>query len=190
MIQINLLPVRQLKKRAKAKQQLGMIMLLFIASLALLAAAGMWQLGVINNLKEHQKQQEKEKQELKPFLTKLEELKKKKAETLRKKEIVTQLRDESPLTVRILDEVANKLDNKRMWLTILEQKNKTLTLEGVALDNQTIAQYMNNLTGSEFVTEVILTDSSLHVVAGRNLKRFALKCIIAYPNKNVKEEIK
>lgn len=186
MLQINLLPVRQLKKRAKAQQQLGMMALLFLVTLLLLAGLWIWQNGIISDLEADQARLEQEKKDIAPFLAELKTLKKKKAELQRKAAIINQLHNDSPLTVRILDEVARTLDNQRMWLTSLEQSNNTLTLAGVALDNQTIAQFMDNLTASEFVTDVALADSSLNVISGRNLKRFALNCTVAYPGSEEK----
>ena len=50
MLKINLLPIRQLKKRAKARQQLFGMFVLLLLVLALLAAAGFIQAQKISNL--------------------------------------------------------------------------------------------------------------------------------------------
>ncbi len=187
MLQINLLPVRQLKKRAKAKKQLALMVLSLAGACLLLAVIGLWQLGNISSLKSKKEVLEQEKKELAPFLAKLKALKEKEIELQRKTDIIKKLRQESPLTVRILDEVANRLDNQRMWLTRLEQQNNSLTLTGMALDNQTIAQFMDNLAASEFIADVALGDSSLTVVSGLNLKKFTLNCAVAYPKQEGQE---
>ncbi len=189
MLQINLLPVRQLKKRAKAKKQLALMGLSLIVACLLLAGIGLWQLGNISSLQSKKEVLEQEKKELAPVLAKMKALKEKEIELQRKTDIIKKLRQESPLTVRILDEVANRLDNQRMWLTKLDQQNNSLTLSGMALDNQTIAQFMDNLAASEFVTDVALGNSSLTVIAGRNLKQFTLNCVVAYPNNEQEGEI-
>ncbi len=188
MLQINLLPVRQLKKRAKARRELVLIGLVLAAVCTLCFMIGLWQGGVISSLEQKKQTLERKRKKLEPFLVELKKLKKKKVELQRKAAIIDRLRQESPLTVRILDEVANRLDNQRMWLTSLEQQGGNLTLAGVALDNHTIAQFMDNLTASEFVVDVALGDSSLEVVSGRNLKRFILNCTIAYPGKGEEKE--
>ena len=131
MLKINLLPVRQLKKRAKAR---------------------------------------KDTQEL-----------------VRRTEIINKLKEDSSLTVRTLDEVANRIDNERMWLQSLQQQNSSLSLSGVALDNQTVAQFMDNLKESPFVQSVELADSSLKVVSGRNLKTFQLNSAVSQPPKQQPE---
>ncbi len=187
MLQINLLPVRQLKKRARAKKQLAFMALSLVAFCLLLVGIGLWQLGNISSLQSQKEVLEQEKKELAPVLAKMKALKEKEIELQRKTDIIKKLRQESPLTVRILDEVANRLDNQRMWLTRLEQQSGSLTLTGMALDNQTVAQFMDNLAASEFVTDVALGDSSLTVISGRNLKRFTLNCAVAYPKEEQEE---
>ena len=78
-------------------------------------------------------------------------MKKQKEELERKTAIINKLRAESSLTVRLLDDVARNVDNKRLWLDSLSQQGPTLSLTGVALDNETVAQFMDKLKSSEFV---------------------------------------
>ncbi len=188
MLHINLLPVRQLKKRARAQKELALMGAALVAVCLIFLVVGLWQGSVISGLEEKKQTLERKRRELDPFLAELKKLKKKKVELQRKAAIIDKLRKESPLTVRILDEVANRIDNQRMWLTSLEQQGGSLTLAGIALDNHTIAQFMDNLTASEFVVDVALGDSSLAVVSGRNLKRFILNCTVAYPTKGEEKD--
>ncbi len=182
MLKINLLPVRQLKKRAKAKRQfLGMV-ILFVIVLASLAATAVLQLQKINSLETDISALNKKKESYTPTLNKISQLKKDREELSRKTEIIHKLKADSSLTVRVLDEVATKVDKQRMWLEALQQQNASLSLSGVALDNQTVAQFMDNLKESPFVKDVTLTSSSLKVVSGRNLKSFELTCVVAQPD--------
>lgn len=181
MLKINLLPIRQLKKRAKAKQQLAGMVLLFILVLALLTAVGVIQAQKIDNLNTDISQLNKEKDSYAPTLKKIAELKKDREELTRKTEIINKLKTDSSLTVRVLDEVANKIDNQRMWLESLQQDNAVLKLSGIALDDQTVAQFMDNLKSSPFVQDVALAGSSQKSVSGRNLKSFELNCTVSQP---------
>lgn len=181
MLKINLLPVRQLKKRAKARKQLFGMFLLFILVLALLAATGVLQAQKISGLQTDIAALQKEKDSYKPTLDKIAKLKIDREELVRKTEIIKKLRTDSSLTVRTLDEVANRVDNQRMWIDSLIQQGSSLQLSGVALDNQTIAQFMDNLKASPFVQDVTLAGSSLKVVSGRNLKSFEINCAVAQP---------
>jgi type IV pilus assembly protein PilN len=182
MLKINLLPVRQLKKRAKAKKQFVGMVILFVIVLASLAATAVLQSQKINSLETNISALNKKKESYTPTLSKISQLKKDREELSRKTEIIHKLKADSSLTVRVLDEVATKVDKQRMWLEALQQQNASLSLSGVALDNQTVAQFMDNLKESPFVKDVTLTSSSLKVVSGRNLKSFELTCVVAQPD--------
>lgn len=181
MLKINLLPVRQLKRRAKAKKQITSIFLFFLILLAMLAAVGFIQAQKISNLQTEITTLTKEKNSYNKTLSDIEKLKKDKLELERKTGIINKLKTDSSLTVRVMDEVANRIDNQRMWLTSLHQQQSSLKLSGVALDNQTIAQFMDSLKESPFVNSVTLTNSSLKIISGRNLKSFELTCSVAQP---------
>ncbi len=187
MLKINLLPVRQLKKRAKAKKELLGMCLLFVLVLTLSGIIGVLQAQKISNLKGDIAVLQKEKDSYTPTLNKIAKLKKDREEYVRKTDIIKKLKTDSSLTVRTLDEVANRVDNQRMWLDSLEQETSSLKLSGVALDNQTIAQFMDHLKESPFVLDVTLSSSSLKVVSGRNLKSFQLNCAVAQPTETEPE---
>lgn len=190
MLQINLLPIRQLKKRAKAKKQFSLMIFLLLLVLGLIGAAGFIQAQKISALQGELAALKKEKDSYSPTLKKIEKLKKDRLELDRKTGIIKQLKTDSSLTVRILDEVANRVDNQRMWLSSLQQKNTSLTLKGIALDNQTIAQFMDNLKASPFVRDVSLVNSSLKIVSGKSLKSFSLNCAVASPTSETDETVK
>ncbi len=182
MLKINLLPVRQLKKRAIAKKQFFGMVVLFVIVLASLAATAFLQIQKIDGLETDISSLNKKKDSYTPTLNKIAQLKKEREELARKTEIINKLKTDSSLTVRVLDEVAARIDKQRMWLEALQQQDATLSLSGVALDNQTVAQFMDNLKESPFIKDVSLTSSSLKVVSGRNLKSFELTCSVSQPD--------
>lgn len=181
MLKINLLPVRQLKRRAKARKQIATGFLFFLLLLALLAAVGFIQAQKISDLEVEVTELTKEKNSFNKDLREIAQLKKAKEELARRTDVIKKLKTDSSLTVRVLDEVANIVDNQRMWLLSLQQQGGSLNLSGIALDNQTVAQFMDNLKESQFVNNVTLTNSSLKVISARNLKSFELTCSVAQP---------
>ncbi len=176
MLRINLLPVRQLKRRAKARNQIISMIVALCCLLILLGIIGVWQIGRVNSLDKQIAQLSQQKDAFKPILADIEKIKNQKEELERKTGIIKTLRKESSITVRVLDEVAKSVDNKRLWLESLDQQGPILNLTGVALDNETVAQFMDKLKASEFIIDVNLTSSSLKVVAERNLKSFVMTC--------------
>ena len=50
---------------------------------------------------------------------------------------------------------------------------KKLSVAGIALDNATIAQFMNSISASEYFSAATLSSSSQKVIAGAKLKSFS-----------------
>ena len=189
MLRINLLPVRQLKKRARAQKELLGLGFLFLATLVLLFLVAMWQLHSISSLEADKKSLTAERTALAPQIARLKALKDEMKELERKTNIIKKLRSEASLTVRVMDEIANRVDSQRMWLTSLQQNSTGLTITGVALDNQTVAQFMDALSASDFVVDVSLANSSMQVISGRNLKSFVIHCTVTYPEQYKKKSM-
>ena len=190
MLRINLLPIRQLKKRAKARNQIFSFIALFIFLLLILGTVGFLQTTKINSIEESIAGLKKEKQRYAPILAEIKRLEKAKKDLENKIKIINALKRDSSITVHILDEVAKKVDNKRMWLKSLKQQGKSLSLAGTALDNRTIAQFMDALKESPYISAVNLSNASLQKVSGRDLKSFSLACSIKSPEEKPKETAK
>ena len=181
MLRINLLPIRQLKKRAKAKNQIIIFCAVFVSFVVILGLVSLIQIHKIASIESSIAELNKEQKRLAPEIAAVEKLKKDKQELERKISIIRKLKEDSSLTVHILDEVANIVDNSRMWLTSLSQQGNVLALTGTALDNQTVADFMDKLKTSPFIQNVELSNSSLKRFSGRNLKEFSLTCAISQP---------
>lgn len=190
MIKINLLPIRQLKKRTSARNQIILVVIGVVGLALLLGGVTYYQIGVVKDHKANIASLKKKKKKYLPILRKIENHKRQIAELKRRSDVIDKLQSDSSLTVLVLNEVANIIDNDRMWLQALNQSGKSLKLSGVALDNQTIAQFMDNLKLSPYVKFVNLSDSSLKKIAGRDLKSFSLTCAVAQPKKPKPKEDK
>lgn len=187
MLIINLLPVRQLKKRAKSKKELSLMAFSLVVFCFIFAIITIQQNSTVSNVEDSIKRLKKEKASYAPILRKIALLKKQKIELDRKTEVIKKLQVDSSLTVRALDEVAKSVDNNRMWLTSLKQSGGSLQISGIALDNRTVSDFMKTLKKSPIVTNVNLSSASLHVVSKQNLKKFSLQCSVAIPKKSPKE---
>ncbi len=183
MLRINLLPVRQLKKRAKARSQIISAIVALCSLLVLLGFVGILQKGTISATQDQIAELTRKKDSYGPMLAEIEKIKAQKQELERKTAVINKLRSESSITVRVLDEVAKNVDNNRLWLESLSQQGASLSLTGVALDNETVAQFMDKLKASQVIVDVNLTSSSLKVISGRSLKSFVMTCSIALNDK-------
>lgn len=188
MIRINLLPVRQLKQRALALRQIFAVMAGFLLFLGVLGIVVSIQTGKVNSLNGDINSLNAQIRKYNKPLAQIKEIEKTMKELKRKTEVIDKLKTDSSLTVRVLDDVANRVDNERLWLLSLNQQGGSLQLSGVALDNQTVAQFMDSLKASRYVKSVDLTNSSLKKIAGRDLKSFSLRCSVAQPKPKTEEK--
>jgi len=182
MLRINLLPIRQLKKRAKARNQLFVFVLIFFVVLALLGATGVLLASKITELNEDIVAKTNEKKSFDQVVKDIADLEQRRLDLNNKINIINQLKTDSSLTVHVLDEIASIIDNKRMWITSLKQNGGSLALSGYALDNRTIAEFMENLRiDSPYVNNVNLSNTSLKNVSGNSLKSFSISASVASP---------
>jgi len=190
MIYINLLPVREIKQKLAAKQQIFIVLSGFLLLLLVLSGIGFFQISTATHLNNDISTLKNEKQKHANTLKLIKKLEKDKALIEKRIGIINELKKSSSLTVHILDEVANLTPTERMWLTSLTQKGTNLRLTGMALDNRTIAKFMEDLKSSPYITNVNLANSSLKGYAGRNLKAFSLTCTITTDIEKGKEQDK
>ncbi|HBT96181.1 MAG TPA: pilus assembly protein PilN [Desulfobulbaceae bacterium] len=181
MLRINFLPVRQLKKREKAKKQLAAFFFLFVLAVVLCAFAWLMQSHNMDSARKENARLASKKRELQPILAAIDQLNKKREELERRTQVIEQLKNESSLTVRIMDEVASRVDNNRLGLDSMAQIGGNLELKGIALDNESIAQFMDSLKTSPFIRDVSLAESSQKILAGRDLKSFTISCKVVLP---------
>lgn len=181
MIQINLLPVRDIKRRKAAKQQIYAAAFSLGCLLLLLVMVELYQLNAISNLKKEEQSINAEKQKYAKILADIKKMEEEKKLLLTRIDVIKQLKQSSSLTVHVLDEVAQYTPPTRMWLKSLSQSGSQLTLTGMALDEQTIAKYMEDLENSQYIHGVGLTKTAMEVYAERNLKQFTISSQVAMP---------
>ena len=181
MVYINLLPIREIKKRTNAIQQLSLFAIGFACLLFAIGAFWFYQTNIITDLGNEITSLTQEKQRYTKILEQIAKLEKDKKLIESKIAVINQLQKTKALTVHVLDEIAKLTPSKRIWLTSLSQSGMSVSLSGMALDNQTIAKYMETLKSSNYINDVNLLNTTLKVYAGRNLKSFTLSCNLSLP---------
>ncbi|MCI5114935.1 MAG: pilus assembly protein PilN [Candidatus Electrothrix sp. AW1] len=181
MIRINLLPVRQMKKKTQALRLLFLSGVAIVATVVVLLLATGFLSTRVSGLEKSIKDLTVRKNELQKTLDLIEKLEQKKKLVEQQTGVVNQLKQKSQLTVRILDDVATKTPHERMWLESLSQDPNSLKLSGMALDNRTIANYLKELKKSSYLDNVTLGSTTLRKYGGRNLQQFSLTCSIKLP---------
>jgi len=182
MIQINLLPVRDIRRRKKAKNQIFMGVGVIVFVLAGLLITELLQLNTINKLKEEDQRLVAEKQQYTKILAEIKKMEEEKKILLTRIDVIKQLKQSSSLTVHVLDEIAKLTPTNRMWLKSLSQVGSQLNLTGMALDEQTVAKYMEDLENSQYIQGVGLTKATMEIYAERSLKLFTISSQVAMPD--------
>lgn len=96
---------------------------------------------------------QREYERLKPIIAEVEAFKKKNAELKHKIEVIEQLKQNQYGPVRIMDEVSKALPDL-LWLTNMGYAGgNVLTLQGQALNENAVANFISNLAASPFFAE-------------------------------------
>ncbi len=181
MISINLLPIRDILRRKNLRQEVYFILLGFGALLFLFLTVEIFQINAIAGLQEEEKRITQERKQYEVILNDIKKMEEEKKTLLTRIDVINKLKRSSSLTVHVLDEIAIHTPPGRMWLKKLSQSDSQLTLEGMAMDDQTIAKYMDELEGSAYIHDVKLVSSAMEQYAERNLKTFVLSARVETP---------
>ncbi len=151
-----------------------MLLMAFVLLLGAIGLVAYRQASRITELQTESAQLKKETDELQTVVDLIANLKKKQKVIEDKMKVIKDLKSASQLSPRVLDEIANLTPADRMWLTSLEYTNNTINLSGTALDNATIAEYMNRVGTSDYFLAAELKNSSLIKIGNQKLKSFSM----------------
>ncbi|RLE34210.1 MAG: hypothetical protein DRJ61_05625 [Acidobacteria bacterium] len=161
MIKINLVSSESeaaVTKRATPEISLGGhradIILLTVLAIGMAVTGIRWYMlhNTIVELKGIKAERTIERDELQKYIDKVEELEAKRAELKAKIDTIRQLKENQKGPVRMLDEVSRAMPDL-VWLTGLNLAGTHVTLNGMALDENAFANYVDNLNASPFFGE-------------------------------------
>jgi len=176
MIKINLFPFRA----ARIKENIRRQVTIYILSVIFLILASSYFYLDLNNkvktLREEQNVKQKEMDSFKDTNTKIAALKKTIAEVEVKLKTIKRLEKGKTGPVRLLDDIAMSVPKDKLWLTTLKEQRGTLILNGTAMDNETVADFMDRLknTGSIHSVQLVRTRQKKMSGFDLSLKDFSL----------------
>jgi len=178
MIQINLLPARVRKRRDNVDQFIYGYGLCIVAALFVMAFLWYSQSNEISSLNSRIAKVQAEVGKYAKFEQILKDLKQKIALVEKKKNVILGLQTDRDTMVRMLALVSVLIPPEEMWFEKLNQTARTLTLEGVALNNEVLAEFLRNLESSPYVEKgsVNLTHSRQKVISNQKLREFQVTC--------------
>ena len=178
MIRINLFPFRAARIKENIRRQVTVYLLTVIFLIAVMSYYFLDLNGKIKSLRRDQDAKEKELASFKDINIKIGKLKKTIAEVEVKLKTIKGLEKGKTGPVKLLDDIATSVPRDKLWLTTLKEQGGTLTLVGTAMDNETVADFMNKLDSTESLTSVELVRTRQKKVKELklNLKDFELSC--------------
>ena len=176
MIRINLLPFRTERKKENVRRQVSLF-LLSLALVLLVLGYYNWSLnskiGKLNNRIETTNAELTKYNEINKEIARI----KKNLEILRKKmAVIAQLESDRHAPVVLMDTMTEVLVAKRMWFTSLSVQERTVSIDGIALDEKTVADFMVRLQNSGLFSNVELKSVKRKMVEKSNLKSFQIVC--------------
>ena len=179
MIKINLLPVKRAAKKAKVPVDTAMFQLVVGLGIVLVfvgACGYRWQMLVDEVALRTQIKESKTKEldALKKKVQEVEDYEKNKRLLEDKNRIIEQLRKNQGGPVRLLDYLSQSLDPLKIWLTSVDGDTQ-VAINGKALTNDDIVQFIRNLQQSGYFADVMLEESRQAPEEGLIIYQFRLK---------------
>ena len=190
MIRINLLPFRAARKKENIRRQVSIFFLSFFLVVIVL---GYFHISLGSKISDLKAKIETTKKEVAKYekINKEIALLKNKLEILKKKTSVIESLEKNRFEpVRLLDTMSLKVIAKRMWFKSFKSNAKTVEIEGIALDNKTVADFMTRLQGSGLFGAVKLKTIKKTKVKDSDLKSFQISCTRKDLTKQKKEKSK
>ncbi len=180
MIKVNLLGVER-PKRTRISLA-GPSRLVGIGAVAVVLIGGMgyvwWSMSAkMSALQQQKTQRTQELAALKEKVKEVEGFEANKKSFEEKIAIIEQLRKNQVGPVRLLDELSRSLPD-RVWLTSLVEQSGRIDVEGKAVTNAEIVDFINNLKASRYIREILLIESRQVTEDGVPVYNFKLKCML------------
>jgi type IV pilus assembly protein PilN len=178
MIRINLLPFRAARKKENIRKQISIYALSLIFLFVLMGYFYFQLTTSLNGLKTKQNELNTELKKYEEILKRMAELEKRIKEVRSKLAVIKELEANKTGPVHLLDEIAKAVPKDKLWLSALKESKGTLTLQGTAMDNETVALFMTNLEKSEYISSVDLQSTKMRTLAEQrlNVSDFTLEC--------------
>jgi type IV pilus assembly protein PilN len=178
MIRINLLPFRAARKKENIRKQISIYLLSLVLLFAVMGFSYYQLRTQLNVLKDKQNELNVKLKEFDAILKGMAELEKKIKEVRSKLAVIKELEANKTGPVHLLDEIAKAVPKDKLWLSSLKESRGTLTLQGTAMDNETVALFMTNLEKSDYISSVDLQSTRMRTLAEHrlNVSDFTLEC--------------
>ena len=179
MIRVNLLPVKQIRAKISRRRDLTIGGLVLGLTAAVIVGAHLYQSYRMSKLESEIATVRGEIKALDLRVKQFGELQKKVKEFESKHKIIADLNRRKIGPVRVMESLAAATP-PTLWLTEFKETGGKLLLTGLALDNQTVADFLKALATFYYFRDVELVETTEAGPASGPLKKFSVKSLVSY----------
>lgn len=151
MAKINLLPWRAERRKLREREFYAMLITAVVAGVLAVLLWSWWMSARLDNQDARNAYMKDQIHQLDVKLTEIKTLETTKSKLLARKQIIEQLQASRAQMVHLFDELVKTIPDG-VRLNALKQNGETLTLDGVAQSNASVATYMRNLDASPWLS--------------------------------------
>lgn len=173
MIKINLLPVREVQKKEKYREQI----VVFVAcTIFVLIGCGVAYTTILSKIGQKNKEIAAQTQlieQLKKQIGEVEKVKKLQGELQSKLEILGKLKANKTGPAHLLDELSAATPD-RVWIESFDGQDEKISLSGTGVSEEVVATFLRQLDTSAYYKNVELQSLNQATIEGNNLQKFKI----------------
>ncbi|MGH8041436.1 MAG: PilN domain-containing protein [Rudaea sp.] len=189
MAKINLLPWRDELRKQRQREFYVMLAGAAIAAVLVVFLWWYWMGMRLDNQDSRNAYMKDQIHQLDGKLAEIKELEATKSKLLARKEIIEKLQASRSQMVHLFDELVKTIPDG-VRLATVKQNGETLTLDGLAQSNASVATYMRNLDASPWLTHSDLVKTEAKKNDKRDRFDFGLTVKLSNPDDKAKEQAK
>ncbi|HWP22662.1 MAG TPA: PilN domain-containing protein [Candidatus Binatia bacterium] len=179
MIRINLLPVKALQAEVTRRREITLGVVVLGGALALMVGTYLYQSYTLSQLEKELAVLRQEIQALNIKVKEVGDLQNKIKDLRSKNKIIEDLNRKKSGPVLVMESLSAATPAS-LWLTDWRESGGSVTMNGIAADNQTIADFMRALTASKYFAGVELIETTQGSGPTASLKKFSIKAGVVY----------
>ncbi|TPG11721.1 fimbrial assembly protein [Rhodanobacter glycinis] len=180
MAHVNLLPWRAERRKQREREFYMQLVAAFVVALGVLLLWIFWMDQRIDNQNERNAYLQTEIKQLDVRIAKIKDLEKVREHLLARKQIIEQLQADRSQMVHLFDELVKTIPSSAR-LSGLKQSGQSMSLDGVAQSNASVAEYMRNVESSPWMGHADLRKTENTHDATRMPYAFGLDVTLSRP---------
>lgn len=175
MIRINLLPQKRNRRQEAVQSELSLVGVGAGVFVAILIVVHFMSAGRAANISAENNRIQVDINQKQTIVEEIEKNKAAREDLMRRLNVIKQLKANKSGPVRMLDEMAMATPDK-LQLSSLSSQGEEVKLQGVAVSNEVISQFLSQLENSDYFTDVLLLGIDQTEQQDTKLKAFDVVC--------------